>query len=48
MNERELLLEEAVNHLLNAVSAKAAPDLMAAAVREAERALQVPRTLTPD
>lgn len=31
--------EDAINHLLNAVSARVAPDLMAAAVYEAERAL---------
>lgn len=31
--------QDALNHLLNAVSANAAPDLMAAARREAEAAL---------
>jgi len=45
VKEAERLQEEsnrrqnALNHLLNAVSANAAPDLMAAARREAEAAL---------
>jgi hypothetical protein len=38
---REQALEDALNHLLNAVSAKASPDLLRAAVVEAERAIQI-------
>lgn len=37
---REQILEDALNHLLNAVAANAAPDLLAAARAEAERAIR--------
>ena len=40
-------LEDALNHLLNAVRAKAAPDLMARAVREAEGVLQKKQDFKP-
>lgn len=36
LRARNVRLEDSLNHLLNAVRAKAAPDLLAGAVREAE------------
>lgn len=45
---REQVLEDALNHLLNAVSAHAAPDLLAFAVSEAEHAIQTLRGSTPE
>lgn len=45
---REQALEDALNHLLNAVSAHVAPDLLKVAVVEAERAIQFPRRNSPE